>query len=328
MESWLDSVNAGELLALDVDWINIKEHLLKAPGLKQVLSLSRGKAEQHIPAVCLSLVSPCFSFGTWGLGRVNYCRLFQLLHHIYFCISSPPHLGGGVSCHPCEPRSGNKWLRNAVSSRLQSLHLALQRQCWVDKTRLNIWTFDLWFLQLVQSNFVLFCTYAADLRDHFQNIVLTILVSGDSPINTQRYTMIWTTVTPIRPWLKLERLFNIIFYIIHVILLRETSHFAHLHPPLPIHKHHDNAFLTYWITIKTIFFLCVTHYPFALVYPGVCSDKRPVVAMVSGEVWEKDGSFLRHHCEYTVFLLVCFNADYYTACATLWTKMGMWSPYP
>uniref|UniRef100_G3PFK1 MFSD2 lysolipid transporter B, sphingolipid n=1 Tax=Gasterosteus aculeatus aculeatus TaxID=481459 RepID=G3PFK1_GASAC len=31
---------------------------------------------------------------------------------------------------------------------------------------------------LVQSNFVLFCTYAADLRDHFQNIVLTILVSA------------------------------------------------------------------------------------------------------------------------------------------------------
>ncbi|TKS75910.1 Major facilitator superfamily domain-containing protein 2B [Collichthys lucidus] len=30
-------------------------------------------------------------------------------------------------------------------------------------------------IQLVQSNFVLFCTYAADLRDHFQNIVLTIL---------------------------------------------------------------------------------------------------------------------------------------------------------
>ncbi|KAK5880355.1 hypothetical protein CesoFtcFv8_023391 [Champsocephalus esox] len=33
-------------------------------------------------------------------------------------------------------------------------------------------------IQLVQSNFVLFCTYAADLRDHFQNIVLTILVSA------------------------------------------------------------------------------------------------------------------------------------------------------
>uniref|UniRef100_H3CWC5 MFSD2 lysolipid transporter B, sphingolipid n=1 Tax=Tetraodon nigroviridis TaxID=99883 RepID=H3CWC5_TETNG len=33
-------------------------------------------------------------------------------------------------------------------------------------------------IQLVQSNFVLFCTYAADLRDHFHNIVLTILVSA------------------------------------------------------------------------------------------------------------------------------------------------------
>uniref|UniRef100_A0A671UIP7 MFSD2 lysolipid transporter B, sphingolipid n=1 Tax=Sparus aurata TaxID=8175 RepID=A0A671UIP7_SPAAU len=33
-------------------------------------------------------------------------------------------------------------------------------------------------IQLIQSNFVLFCTYAADLRDHFQNIVLTILLSA------------------------------------------------------------------------------------------------------------------------------------------------------
>ncbi|XP_061560517.1 major facilitator superfamily domain-containing protein 2B isoform X2 [Phycodurus eques] len=33
-------------------------------------------------------------------------------------------------------------------------------------------------IQLVQNNFVLFCTYAADLREHFQNIVLTILVSA------------------------------------------------------------------------------------------------------------------------------------------------------
>uniref|UniRef100_A0A4W3HZT4 MFSD2 lysolipid transporter B, sphingolipid n=1 Tax=Callorhinchus milii TaxID=7868 RepID=A0A4W3HZT4_CALMI len=33
-------------------------------------------------------------------------------------------------------------------------------------------------LQLVQGNFALFCTYAVDLRHHFQNIVLTILVSA------------------------------------------------------------------------------------------------------------------------------------------------------
>ncbi|XP_026800395.3 major facilitator superfamily domain-containing protein 2B isoform X2 [Pangasianodon hypophthalmus] len=33
-------------------------------------------------------------------------------------------------------------------------------------------------IQLIQSNFVLFCTYAVDLRDHFQNIVLTILMSA------------------------------------------------------------------------------------------------------------------------------------------------------
>ncbi|KAM4694548.1 sphingosine-1-phosphate transporter MFSD2B [Discoglossus pictus] len=33
-------------------------------------------------------------------------------------------------------------------------------------------------VQLQQSNFVLFCTHAADLRGHFQNLVLTILVSA------------------------------------------------------------------------------------------------------------------------------------------------------
>ncbi|XP_053565609.1 sphingosine-1-phosphate transporter MFSD2B [Bombina bombina] len=33
-------------------------------------------------------------------------------------------------------------------------------------------------VQLQQSNFVLFCTHAADLRGHFQNLVLTILISA------------------------------------------------------------------------------------------------------------------------------------------------------
>ncbi|XP_030054662.1 sphingosine-1-phosphate transporter MFSD2B isoform X1 [Microcaecilia unicolor] len=33
-------------------------------------------------------------------------------------------------------------------------------------------------VQLEQSNFVLFCTHAADLGDHFQNLVLTILISA------------------------------------------------------------------------------------------------------------------------------------------------------
>ncbi|KAJ8275402.1 hypothetical protein COCON_G00100270 [Conger conger] len=37
-------------------------------------------------------------------------------------------------------------------------------------------------VQLVQSNFVLFCTYAVDLRDHFQYIVLTILMSAAASI--------------------------------------------------------------------------------------------------------------------------------------------------
>lgn len=34
--------------------------------------------------------------------------------------------------------------------------------------------------QLEQSNFVLFCTHAADLRNHFQYLVVTILVSCTS----------------------------------------------------------------------------------------------------------------------------------------------------
>ncbi|KAE8605214.1 hypothetical protein XENTR_v10015028 [Xenopus tropicalis] len=33
-------------------------------------------------------------------------------------------------------------------------------------------------VQIQQSNFVLFCTHAADLQDHFQNLVLTILIAA------------------------------------------------------------------------------------------------------------------------------------------------------
>lgn len=55
MEFW-NPDNAEELLALDVDSINVEEHLLKAHGLKHVFSLLRVIAAQHILAVCLSLV--------------------------------------------------------------------------------------------------------------------------------------------------------------------------------------------------------------------------------------------------------------------------------
>lgn len=57
----------------------------------------------------------------------------------------------------------------------------------------------------------------------------------------------------------------------------------------------------------------VTHFLLAHVNPGFCSGKHPIVAVVSAEVWEEDGSFLRHHSEYTVFVRVYrgrFKADH------------------
>lgn len=41
---------------------------------------------------------------------------------------------------------------------------------------------------------------------------------------------------------------------------------------------------------------------------GFCSNKHPTVAMVSGEVWEEDGSFLWHHCECAVFISALTNS--------------------
>lgn len=70
-------------------------------------------------------------------------------------------------------RSWKESTRRDVSS--FSCHFMLST---LEKARLTLCMFSLRLPQLVQSNFVLFCTYAADLRDHFQNIVLTILVSG------------------------------------------------------------------------------------------------------------------------------------------------------
>ena len=54
--------------------------------------------------------------------------------------------------------------------------------------RLTVPMSDVCFIlfQLVQSNFVLFCTYAVDLKDHFQYIVLTILVSRPAAASSFR----------------------------------------------------------------------------------------------------------------------------------------------
>lgn len=163
--------------------------------------------------------------------------------------------------------------------------------------------FDLWFLQLVQSNFVLFCTYAADLRDHFQNIVLTILVSTavitHSPhkhpkINIYTY--------------KLHHLARYCCFLFTSDLLTRLNHFQ-----------------------NNILHICVTHHPLAHVYPGFCCDKHPIVAMVSAEVWEEDGSFLRYHGECTVCILVRESSFkhwrlHFDVCAILWIKLGMWYP--
>ncbi len=57
MEPVLDPDNAEELLALNVDLINVEEHLLKARSLKHVLSLGTlesdtGAAYSCLPVTC------------------------------------------------------------------------------------------------------------------------------------------------------------------------------------------------------------------------------------------------------------------------------------
>lgn len=117
-------------------------------------------------------------------GSVRLLQTFQLLCQTYLCAFSPARLRGGVSCHPCEARVGINHHKTASAASPVAAFGTERRpeECWatvLSRQALEWLTgvFDLWFLQLVQSNFVLFCTYAADLRDHFQNIVLTILVS-------------------------------------------------------------------------------------------------------------------------------------------------------
>lgn len=98
------------------------------------------------------------------------------------------------------------------------------------------------------------------------------------------------------------------FYFIYVILTR-LNH---------IHKHF-------------FFHICITHFLLAHVYTGFCSDKHPIVAMVSAEVWEEDGSFLRYHSEYTVFILVGQSSFkhgllHFDVYAILWAGLGVRHP--
>lgn len=53
MEPILDPENASELLALNVDLINVEEHLLKAHGLKRVLSLRTLESDTSTAQVLL-----------------------------------------------------------------------------------------------------------------------------------------------------------------------------------------------------------------------------------------------------------------------------------
>lgn len=87
---------------------------------------------------------------------------------------------------PFDPRPSEELLSLVIHARSRRKSMLADVSSfssrWVlstgEKAPLTLCLFCLRLLQLVQSNFVLFCTYAADLRDHFQNIVLTILVSG------------------------------------------------------------------------------------------------------------------------------------------------------
>lgn len=66
MEPVLDPDNVGEPLALNVDLINIEEHLLKADGFNGWGLLGEIPAP-HVLSVCLSLIDRCCKFNTSGL---------------------------------------------------------------------------------------------------------------------------------------------------------------------------------------------------------------------------------------------------------------------
>lgn len=153
-------------------------------------------------------------------------------------------------------RSWKKSMQTDVSS--FSNHFVLSTQ---DTTRLTV---RVSLLQLVQSNFVLFCTYAADLRDHFQNIVLTILVSGTFFFNQ-----------------KFPKVPSIIFSVTSISISNICIHICQS-----------------YILIHSACITLLTRLP-AHVYPGFCRDKHPVMAVVSAKVWEEDSSFLWHHSKYT-----------------------------
>lgn len=138
-----------------------------------LLGLSRAIPVQRSQAV-VTRSPTSVRFDTFGFGCFNYLHAFQLLcvKSLTACFRPRISEEASVVTH-VRPAVGINHCRTLSAA--ESRAAVLSRQ---DETRPTIWMFHLWFLQLVQSNFVLFCTYAADLRDHFQNIVLTILVSG------------------------------------------------------------------------------------------------------------------------------------------------------
>lgn len=106
---------------------------------------------------------------------------------------------------------------------------------------------------------MLFCTYAADLRDHFQNIVLTILVSG-SFIH----------------FFFLNQKFPKVFQV-HIFCL-------------------DEFYLKTFAPSDVVALLTRL---LARVSAGFCCDKHPAVAVVPAKVWEEDSGFLWHHSKCT-----------------------------
>lgn len=150
--------------------------------------------------------------------------------------------------------------------------------------------FYLLLLQLVQSNFVLFCTYAADLRDHFQNIVLTILVS-------QPFHCIFITFPFIFPYRH---------YFSFTSLRATTSVFLNISEGFFVVTSRLFLFYTSSPPCHETKPISLTHESSRLlpVYAGFCCDKHTAVAVVPAEVWEEDGSFLRYHSECTVVISV------------------------
>lgn len=78
---------------------------------------SRGRCQRSTFRLLVTRGPTFLRFDTLVLAVSIIARFPTFLRQLPHGVFSSSHLGGGVTCHPCQARSGNKSLQNSVSSR-------------------------------------------------------------------------------------------------------------------------------------------------------------------------------------------------------------------